>query len=139
MLATYCRALSCHPPKYRAAVDTLDPLDDGEDHHRGGYAADRQQDLQQGSHGDAGVGAAADDVVGVVEDRVVEEEGRDREDEGSEEPGTHDPGCSLLRRCRRAQRLTGSSGDSAGGALRWLVIQLWTHIEVPSSGKVRAG
>ena len=54
--------------------------------------------------------AASDDVVGAVQDRLVEEEGWDREDEGAEEPGPHDPRGSLLRLGWGEQHLTGGSG-----------------------------
>jgi hypothetical protein len=83
----------------------------------GGYAGDRQQDLKQGSNGYAGVVAAADNVVGVVQDRVVEPESRDRKDECGKEPGTHDPRGSLFRLGRRARTLTGSTAARAGHAL----------------------
>ena len=57
--------------------------------------------------------AAADNVVGVVQDRVVETEGRDR-DECGKEPGTHDPRGSLLRSGRCERTLTGSIGAQCG-------------------------
>jgi hypothetical protein len=95
----------------------VDPLHDRENDHGGGNAGDRQQDLKQGSNGYADVIAAADNVVGVVQDRAVEEVGRDREDECAKEPGTHDPRGSLLRLGRRVQILTGSTAASVGDAL----------------------
>ena len=75
-----------------------------------------QQDLKQSSNGDASVVAAADNIVGVVQDRVVEPESRDRKDERAKEPGTHDPPGSLLRLGRRVQSLTGSTAANAGDA-----------------------
>jgi hypothetical protein len=60
--------------------------------------------------------AAADKVVEMVQDRVVEKKGRDR-DECAKKPGTHDPRGSLLRLGRNVQNLTGSTAASAGDAL----------------------
>src|SRR5215211_8110161 len=108
-----------------------DPLHDGENDHGGGDASDGQQDLKQGTNGYEDVLAAADNVVGVVQDRVVEKEGRDR-DECAKEPGTHDPRGSLLSRGGREQTLTGWIGDSASGALRSRFVPLCTHPEPPS-------
>jgi hypothetical protein len=44
-------------------------------HHGCGYAGDREKDLKHGPNGYASVLVAADNVVAVVQDRVVEPEG----------------------------------------------------------------
>ena len=66
------------------------PFEDREEDDGGRDVADREQDLEQHAHGDPCVESFAEDVVGVVEDRVVEEHRGDREDEGGEEPQTRD-------------------------------------------------
>ena len=60
----------------------VDALGDREDHHCRGDAADGETDLEQSPEHHAGVAVAADDVLGVIQDGVVEPERRDREDEG---------------------------------------------------------
>jgi hypothetical protein len=73
-----------------------DTLDDREYDDGCGYAADGQHDLEQGADGYPGVVIPPEDVAGVVQQWVVEPEGRDGEHEGAEEPGSHHAGGSLL-------------------------------------------
>ena len=74
-----------------------DPLYEREDHHGGGDATDRKTDFQQRPHRDPGVLAASGHIGGVVQQRVIEPEGGDREDERAQEPGAHDVCGPLLR------------------------------------------
>ena len=71
-----------------------------EHHDRRTDVADHQKDLEEGAQFDAGVVAAAADVVGVVEHWLVENE---RGEDGREKRRRHEPagdtsGPSLLRR-----------------------------------------
>ena len=50
-----------------------------------------RRSLEERPELDPGDGALAEDVVGVVQHRVVEKERRDREGERSEEPQARDP------------------------------------------------
>jgi hypothetical protein len=49
---------------------------------------------------DARVGAVTEDVVGLVQDRVVEDQRGDGGDEGQDEQHAHDPRALLLLRRR---------------------------------------
>jgi hypothetical protein len=74
------------------------PPEDREQHNGGGDVGDREQDFQERAYGHLRVGTTAEDVVGVAEHGVVEQRGRDREDEGSDEPQPRDErGPSVLR------------------------------------------
>ena len=53
-----------------------------DNHHRGGDARDGEEDLQERAELNARVGAGAEDEVGVVEQRVVEQQRGDGRDEG---------------------------------------------------------
>ena len=66
----------------------LDPLDDRKEDDRSRDVADGEQDLEECARGDARVEPPAEDIAGVVEYRIVEEERRDREykSAGKEQP-----------------------------------------------------
>ena len=61
------------------------PLDDGEDRDGGADARDGEEHLKERAGEDAGVGAGAEDVVGVVENGAVKAERGNRGDEGEDE------------------------------------------------------
>jgi hypothetical protein len=88
--------------------------------------------------GPEGLSQAPNNVVAVVQDRVVEPEGGDGEDECGKEPGTHDARGSLLSRGRRIQTPTGLGTASASEALRSRFIR-WSHSEPLSLGAVGGG
>jgi hypothetical protein len=72
------------------------PLEDREQRDRGADVGDDKDHLEERPEGDAGVGARADDVAGVVEDRVIQDQPRwDRGDEGDEEEHARDS-CDRL-------------------------------------------
>jgi hypothetical protein len=76
------------------------PLDDGPQHDGGSDVRDGEEDLAERAQLDARVGPVAEDVIGVVEDRVVEEQPCNRGDEGQGEQHAEDA-CALLLLGRR--------------------------------------
>jgi hypothetical protein len=94
--------------------------EDREHHDRRADVADHQEDLEERAERDAGVVAGAEDVVGVAEHRVVENErgGDGREKRRGHEPAGETSGPSLLRRLlwqgsRHARLYVRSSGFPA--------------------------
>ena len=78
---------------------TLPPYD-GPQHDRGADVGDNQEDLEVRAQPDARLGAVTEDVVGVVEHRVVEEQCCNRGDEREDEQHAHDSRALLLLRRR---------------------------------------
>lgn len=74
--------------------------EDRKHHDRRADVADHQEDLEQGAQRDARVVAGAEDVVGVVEHRVIENErgGDRRQKRRGHQPAGDTSGPSLLRR-----------------------------------------
>jgi hypothetical protein len=60
-------------------------LEDGKEDDGGPDIGDDQKHLEQGAQGNPCVSAGAEDVVRVIQHRVVEQETRDRGDEGQNE------------------------------------------------------
>src|SRR5688572_11630739 len=77
------------------------PLDDGPQHDGGADVGDGEEDLAERAQLDTRVGPVTEDVVGVVQDRVIEEQPCDRGDEGQSEQHAEDACASLLLWRRR--------------------------------------